>query len=174
VDAGGVTPSAIRTGLQEFEPAGHRIALVRELDGVVYLDDSKATNAHAAETSLMNYSSVIWIAGGLAKGQNFDDLVRQTGDRIKAAILMGTDAPLIEEALTRHASNVPIITLATRETSAMRQAVEIAHARAMPGDTVLLAPGCASWDMFTDYAHRGDAFCQAVVSLESTTLGGGN
>jgi UDP-N-acetylmuramoylalanine--D-glutamate ligase len=174
VDAGGVTPSAIRTGLQEFEPAGHRIALVRELDGVVYVDDSKATNAHAAETSLMNYSSVIWIAGGLAKGQNFDDLVRQTGDRIKAAILMGTDAPLIEEALTRHASNVPIITLATRETSAMRQAVEIAQARAMPGDTVLLAPGCASWDMFTDYAHRGDAFCQAVASLESATLGGGN
>ena len=77
-------------------------------------------------------------------------------------ILMGTDAEVIANALGRHAPNVPVITLATRDTSAMTEAVRIAHQRAVSGDTVVLAPGCASWDMFTDYSHRGEVFSGAV------------
>ncbi len=159
---GDVTPAAIRNGIRNFEPASHRIQLIRDVNGVTYIDDSKATNAHAAQMSLSSYPSIIWIAGGLAKGQDFQELVRHNKDRLKAVILMGQDAGHIEEALGRHAPNVPVFTLATRETSAMGEAVQRASAIAVSGDTVLLAPGCASWDMFTDYSHRGDVFAEAV------------
>ena len=159
-----VSPKAVRDGLRDFNPAPHRNALVSSARGVTYIDDSKATNAHAAHKSLSSYPSVIWIAGGLAKGQDFDDLVLAHAARIKLAILLGTDAPVIADALTRHAPNVPLITLVTRETSAMTQAVQIAHERAVSGDTVLLAPGCASWDMFANYSERGDMFASAVLS----------
>jgi len=159
-----VSPKAVRDGLRDFNPAPHRNALVSSARGVTYIDDSKATNAHAAHKSLSSYPSVIWIAGGLAKGQDFDDLVLAHAARIKLAILLGTDAPVIADALTRHAPNVPVITLVTRETSAMTQAVQIAHERAVSGDTVLLAPGCASWDMFANYSERGDMFASAVMN----------
>ena len=159
-----VSPKAVRDGLRDFIPAPHRNALVSSARGVTYIDDSKATNAHAAHKSLSSYPSVVWIAGGLAKGQDFDDLVLAHSDRIKLAILLGTDAPVIADALTRHAPNVPVITLVTRETSAMTQAVQIAHERAVSGDTVLLAPGCASWDMFANYSERGDMFASAVMN----------
>jgi UDP-N-acetylmuramoylalanine--D-glutamate ligase len=159
-----VPPAAVRDGLRDFNPAPHRNALVANRGGVTYIDDSKATNAHAAHKSLSSYSSVIWIAGGLAKGQDFDELVLAHAGRIKTAILLGTDAPIIADALTRHAPNVPVITLVTRETSAMNEAVQIASERAVSGDTVLLAPGCASWDMFTNYSHRGEVFASAVMN----------
>jgi len=158
-----VSPKAVRDGLRDFNPAPHRNALVSSGRGVTYIDDSKATNAHAAHKSLSSYPSVIWIAGGLAKGQDFDDLVLAHADRIKLAILLGTDASIIADALTRHAPNVPIITLVTRDTSAMSEAVQIAHDRAVSGDTVLLAPGCASWDMFANYSQRGEMFANAVL-----------
>ncbi len=162
-DQNRVAPTAVRDGLRNFDPAPHRNSIVASARGVTYIDDSKATNAHAAHKSLSSYPSVIWIAGGLAKGQNFDDLVLAHADRIKLAILLGSDAQVIADALTRHAPNVPVITLATRETSSMIEAVQIAHERAVSGDTVLLAPGCASWDMFTDYSHRGEVFTSAVM-----------
>ena len=157
-----VSPSAVRAGLQGFAPAPHRNAIVAQEGGVTYIDDSKATNAHAAHMSLATHASVIWIAGGLAKGQEFDELVAANAVRLKMVILMGTDAEVIANALGRHAPNVPVITLATRDTSAMTEAVRIAHQRAVSGDTVVLAPGCASWDMFTDYSHRGEVFSGAV------------
>lgn len=161
-DRGEVPPAAIKAGIRNYQPALHRIQHVREVNGVTYIDDSKATNAHAAHMSLSSYPSVIWIAGGLAKGQDFQDLVRQNADRMRAVILMGVDAGLLEEALSRHAPNVPVFTLVTRETSAMEDAVNRASQLAVPGDTVLLAPGCASWDMFIDYGHRGNVFAEAV------------
>lgn len=164
VEENRVPPTAVRDGLREFNPAPHRNAMVANNGGVIYIDDSKATNAHAAHKSLSSYPSVIWIAGGLAKGQDFDELVLAHAGRIKVAILLGTDAPIIADALTRHAPNVPVITLVTRDTSAMNEAVQIAHERAVSGDTVLLAPGCASWDMFTNYSQRGEIFTSAVLN----------
>ena len=159
----GVEAQAVRDGLRSFEPAAHRIAEVGEFAGVRYVDDSKATNAHAAATSLRSYGSVVWIGGGLAKGQRFDDLVREVSHRLRAAVLIGTDAGEIADALGRHAPDVPVIIVERTDTGAMSEAVAAARERAVPGDVVLLAPGCASWDMFDDYSHRGRAFVEAVL-----------
>jgi len=159
----GVPASAVRDGLREFEPAGHRIADVAEIDGVRYVDDSKATNCHAAETSLLAYDSVVWIAGGLAKGQDFDELVQRTGVRMRGAVLLGKDRDRIRDALARHAPNVPVVEVARTDTGAMDDVVNAAADLARPGDTVLLAPGCASWDMYRDYAERGDEFASSVL-----------
>jgi len=158
----GVAPEAVRDGLRSFEPAGHRIADVAEVDGVRWVDDSKATNGHAAQTSLLAYDSVVWIAGGLAKGQEFDELVVRARDHIRAAVLLGADRERIREALARHAPDVPVVEVPRTDTGAMDDVVDAAAAFARSGDTVLLAPGCASWDMFRDYAQRGDAFADAV------------
>jgi UDP-N-acetylmuramoylalanine--D-glutamate ligase len=147
----------------------HRVALVGEHGGVQYVDDSKATNPHAARSSLLAYDPVVWIAGGLAKGARFDDLVASTRDRLRAAVLLGRDRDVIAEALARHAPDVPVITVDADETgighAAMERAVVAARDLAQPGDTVLLAPGCASMDMFTSYADRGDAFAAVVQGL---------
>jgi UDP-N-acetylmuramoylalanine--D-glutamate ligase len=158
----GVPASAVREGLRSFEPAGHRIADVADVDGVRWVDDSKATNGHAAETSLLAYESVVWIAGGMAKGQEFDDLVVRARGHIRAAVLLGVDRERIREALARHAPDVPVVEVSRTDTGAMDDVVDAAAAFARPGDTVLLAPGCASWDMFRDYAQRGDSFADSV------------
>lgn len=163
--AAGVEPGAIGNGLRTFEPAPHRIQHVRTLDGVDYVDDSKATNTHAAQTSISSYGSVVWIAGGLAKGQEFDELVQTQGERLRAVVLLGKDRPVIRQALERHAPQVPVFEVSTTETSAIDQVVEIAQEQAQAGDTVLLAPGCASWDMFKNYSHRGEVFAEAVRGL---------
>jgi UDP-N-acetylmuramoylalanine--D-glutamate ligase len=158
----GVPSAAVRDGLRSFEPAGHRIADVATVDEVRWVDDSKATNGHAAETSLLAYESVVWIAGGMAKGQEFDELVTRTRSRLRGAVLLGVDRARIREALTRHAPEVTVIEVDRTDTGAMDDVVRAAAGMARPGDTVLLAPGCASWDMFRDYAQRGDAFADAV------------
>jgi len=167
--AHGVPQAAVRDGLRGFRFDNHRIATVATLGGVRYVDDSKATNPHAARSSLLAYDPVVWIAGGLAKGARFDDLVASTRDRLRAAVLLGTDRAVIAEALARHAPDVPVITVDADETdsghAAMERAVVAARDLAQPGDTVLLAPGCASMDMFTSYADRGDAFAAAVQRL---------
>lgn len=161
----GVEPSAVREGLRAFEPAPHRISTVAKIAGVAYIDDSKATNAHAALTSLRAYSSVIWIAGGLAKGQRFEDLIASVGHRLRGVVLLGRDRAVIAEALRAWAPQVPVVEVADTAPEAMHQVVRQAAALASAGDTVLLAPGCASWDMYRDYGHRGDTFVQAVLSL---------
>jgi UDP-N-acetylmuramoylalanine--D-glutamate ligase len=164
--AWGVPPSAVRDGLRSFRPAAHRIAHVATIDGVQYIDDSKATNAHAAQTSLAAFEDVVWIAGGMAKGQAFDDLVQQVADRLRAVVLLGVDRGEIEAALRRHAPDVPRIDIGRADTGAMADVVAAAAAAAQPGDCVLLAPGCASWDMFRNYGHRGDAFAEAVQAMQ--------
>jgi len=161
----GVPPAAVGKGLREFQPAAHRIADVGTVNGVLYVDDSKATNAHAADMSLRAYDSVVWIAGGLAKGQTFDDLVTRHARRLRAVVLLGADRHLIREALQRHAPDVPVVEVTGTDTGAMRDVVSAAADSAVAGDTVLLAPGCASWDMFTDYAQRGRTFAAAVAEL---------
>lgn len=161
----GVEARAIRDGLRAFSPAPHRIAAVGERAGVRYVDDSKATNAHAAATSLMAYPSVVWIAGGMAKGQHFDELVARAAPRLRGVVLMGVDAPVIAESLQRHAPDVPSIVITRTDTGAMLDVVSAAADFAQPGDVVLLAPGCASWDMYEDYTERGRAFARALEEL---------
>ena len=163
----GVHPSAVRAGLRDFQPAPHRIAEVGEFSGVRYVDDSKATNTHAAKTSLLAYPSVVWVAGGVAKGQEFDDLVVEIHDRLRGVVLLGRDAGVIRDALARHAPDIPVIVVERNETGVMGEVVDAAAGLARPGDVVLLAPGCASWDMFTDYAERGRAFADAVLQQGS-------
>ncbi|GGP83413.1 UDP-N-acetylmuramoylalanine--D-glutamate ligase [Streptomyces griseomycini] len=161
----GVPATAVRDGLRAFTPDAHRIAHVADVDGVAYVDDSKATNTHAAEASLAAYESVVWIAGGLAKGATFDELVAGAAKRLRGAVLIGRDRALIREALARHAPEVPVVDLGRTDTGAMLQAVQEAQRLARPGDTVLLAPACASMDMFANYNRRGEAFAQAVREL---------
>jgi UDP-N-acetylmuramoylalanine--D-glutamate ligase len=160
--AHGVPPAAVRAGLRGFQPGGHRIVNVATIDGVVYVDDSKATNPHAAAASLRAFDPVVWVAGGLAKGATFDDLLTQVRARLRAVVLIGRDRGLIAGALARHAPEVPVFEVDATETEVMDRVVRVAADVARPGDTVLLAPGCASMDQFADYAARGDAFAAAV------------
>ncbi|MEU2260152.1 UDP-N-acetylmuramoyl-L-alanine--D-glutamate ligase [Streptomyces sp. NPDC019645] len=161
----GVPAAAVRDGLRAFRPDAHRIEYVAEVDGVAYVDDSKATNTHAAEASLAAYEPIVWIAGGLAKGATFDELVAKSAKRLRGAVLMGADRALIAEALARHAPEVPVVDLDRTDTGAMSAAVREAARLARPGDTVLLAPSCASMDMFANYNKRGEAFADAVRAL---------
>ncbi|WP_042398703.1 UDP-N-acetylmuramoyl-L-alanine--D-glutamate ligase [Streptacidiphilus carbonis] len=163
----GVEPRAVRDGLRAFRPDAHRIATVVETGGVTYVDDSKATNPHAAAASLAAYPSVVWIAGGLAKGADMDALVAGAAKVLHGVVLMGADRALIREALARHAPEVPVIELQDGQTGApaMDAAVRAAAGLARPGDTVLLAPACASMDMFTNYGERGDLFAAAARAL---------
>ncbi|UDY22489.1 UDP-N-acetylmuramoyl-L-alanine--D-glutamate ligase [Nocardioides sp. Kera G14] len=162
--AHGVSRQAVRDGLRAFKPGGHRIEVVAQHAGITWVDDSKATNPHAATSSLRAYDPVVWVAGGLAKGAHFDELVPAVKDRLRAVVLTGQDRAVIADALARHAPDVPVVEAGTHETgvAVMRAVVEAAARLAQPGDTVLLAPGCASMDQFRDYAARGDAFAQAV------------
>jgi UDP-N-acetylmuramoylalanine--D-glutamate ligase len=155
----------VRTALRSFRPGPHRIALVAEIDGVRYVDDSKATNPHAALASISGVDSAVWIAGGLAKGATFDELVESARDRLRGVVLIGTDRAVVADALRRHAPDVPVVEVVTGEDDVMDRVVGSATQMARPGDTVLLAPGCASMDQFRDYAARGDAFAEAVRRL---------
>ncbi len=161
--AHGVSQQAVRDGLRAFRPDGHRIAHVAEAGGVTWIDDSKATNPHAAQSSLSAYDDVVWVAGGLAKGARFDDLVVAVRDRLRGVVLLGRDRQVVADALSRHAPDVPVIDVGADETGdPMERVVDAAAGLARPGDTVLLAPGCASMDMFAHYGARGDAFAAAV------------
>ncbi len=167
--AHGVAPSAVRDGLRGVVPEPHRIATVARAGDVTWVDDSKATNPHAAAASLRAFESVVWIAGGLPKGADFDGLVRQNASRLRAAVLVGVDRAPLREALARHAPDVRVVEVDASETGGMplaefvmRRAVTAASDLARPGDTVLLAPASASMDQFTTYGHRGDEFAAAV------------
>ncbi len=160
-----VGPDAVAAGLRAFRPDPHRIDLVASIDGVDYVDDSKATNAHAAAASLAAFRPVVWIAGGLAKGAEFDELVAGAAHRLRGVVLLGRDRALIADALARHAPEVPVVDVPATDTGAMDDVVRAARGLARPGDTVLLAPACASMDMFTNYGERGDAFAAAVRRL---------
>ncbi|WP_328401674.1 UDP-N-acetylmuramoyl-L-alanine--D-glutamate ligase [Streptomyces sp. NBC_00390] len=161
----GVAPAAVREGLRNFRPDAHRIERVEEVAGVTYIDDSKATNTHAAEASLAAYDPIVWIAGGLAKGATFDEIVEKSAPRLRGVVLIGADRALVREALVRHAPEVPVVELDRTDTGAMSAAVREAAQLARPGDTVLLAPACASMDMFANYNKRGEAFADAVRAL---------
>ena len=169
----GVSYEDIRKALSNFHTSHHRMELIHERDGVSWINDSKATNPHAAQASLRSYLSVIWIAGGLAKGADMNTLVERTRDRIKAAILVGTDRDLIEEAFVKFSPLTPRImidapkdyTKGGESNSLMESIVSVAKDLVVSGDTVLLAPACASMDQFISYADRGERFAKAVTKI---------
>ncbi|MBV8967071.1 MAG: UDP-N-acetylmuramoyl-L-alanine--D-glutamate ligase [Mycobacteriaceae bacterium] len=177
-----VPADAIAAALSSFRMAPHRAQLVAVRDGVAYVDDSKATNPHAAQSSIAAYPRVVWVAGGLLKGASVDEMVPRVADRLVGAVLIGRDRAAVADALSRHAPDVPVVEVTAgddavvqgaRDTEVtgvtelvgervMVLAVDAARRLARPGDTVLLAPAGASFDQFTGYAQRGDAFAAAV------------
>jgi UDP-N-acetylmuramoylalanine--D-glutamate ligase len=161
----GVPPAAVAAGLTAFVPDPHRNQEVAVCRGVRWIDDSKATNPHAAAASMAAYSRLVWIAGGQLKGAPIDDLIVRFGPRLAGVVLLGTDRSLVAAALARHAPDVPVIEVSTRDDGAMTEVVRAAAALARPGDTVLLAPAAASYDMFSGYAERGRRFAAAVAAL---------
>ena len=161
----GVEAAFIRQGLHDFQPAAHRVAYVGTVDDVKYINDSKATNCHAAQTALQSYDSVVWIAGGDAKGQDFNDLVKAAKSHLRAVILLGRDREFIKSALLAQAPEIPVIEISNSTPEAMTEVVAQARALAHVGDVVLLAPACASWDMYQNYSQRGDMFARAVLKL---------
>jgi UDP-N-acetylmuramoylalanine--D-glutamate ligase len=161
----GVGVGAVRDGLAGYTPEPHRNAHLSTVAGVAYVDDSKATNPHAAAASLTAYPRVVWIAGGQLKGVDITGLVRTVADRLAGAVLLGVDRAEVAAALARHAPDVPVVVVDRTDDGAMAEVVRAAVDLAKPGDTVLLSPAAASRDMYVSYAERGDAFAAAVRSL---------
>lgn len=160
----GVSAKAVGDAVATFKLDGHRIELVAELDGVSWVDDSKATNPHAASASLNSFESVVWLVGGLLKGVDIGSLVKDVAPRLKAAVVIGVDRSEVLAALESNAPNVPVIEIGDGE-EVMARAVAAAAGFASYGDTVLLAPASASMDQFKDYADRGSQFADAVRNL---------
>lgn len=161
--AAGVEPARIRDAIVGFRMDAHRTEVVGEADGITWIDDSKATNAHAADASLRAAESVVWIAGGLLKGVDPAPLIQRHAARLRAAVLIGVDRDELREAFARHAPHVPVLEVEAPETEeVMAAAVRAAASLAQAGDVVLLAPAAASMDQFADYADRGRRFARAV------------
>ena len=169
----GVRHEDIRSAIAAFTPGRHRIEKVFEGDGISWINDSKATNPHAAAASIMSALSVIWIAGGLAKGATMGELVDRIKSRVRVAILIGEDRELIAAALTERAPHIEILRVDTpaeysrggTNNALMELVIRHAKERAVSGDTVLLAPACASMDQFISYGDRGDRFKAAVEKV---------
>lgn len=160
----GVPPAACRKALMEFVISPHRIQLVAEIDGVRYINDSKATNEHAAMASLSSFESVVWILGGLLKGVDISGLISKFATRLRAAVVIGVDRAEIVRAFKELAPEVPVAEVEDGE-RVMAKAVSIASGLAKSGDVVLLAPAAASMDQFVDYQDRGNQFMSAVHEL---------
>ena len=157
----GASLAAMLFGLREYQGEPHRVASVAIVNGVEYFDDSKGTNVGATVAALVGLGSerrVIVILGGEGKGQDFSPLAEPVAKYVRAVMLIGRDASLIREAI--QGCGVPLIDAAT-----LPEAVNVAKDMAQAGDAVLLSPACASFDMFRDYPHRAQVFCQAVVTI---------
>ena len=165
----GIQPVEVRDGLRAFRTDAHRTAIVAQAEGVTWVDDSKATNPHAAQAALQAYPDIVWVAGGQLKGADVDELVAAVADQLRAVVLIGADRQQIADAVARHAPDVPVHDLGVADhgdmdalTALMDQVVARAAELATPGDVVLLSPAAASLDMFPSYGSRGDVFAAAV------------
>lgn len=159
----GVTPAQIRVALETFRLDAHRIEVVSVVHDIRWVDDSKATNPHAADASLRAFDSVVWLVGGLLKGVDIDDLVARHVSRLRAAVIIGVDRAALREAFARHAPELPVIEIDTVTfDEVMPAAVDAAGSLARAGDVVLLAPAAASMDQFASYSERGTRFASAV------------
>ncbi|HEY7583618.1 MAG TPA: UDP-N-acetylmuramoyl-L-alanine--D-glutamate ligase [Acidimicrobiia bacterium] len=147
----GANPEAVVEVCRRFRPGANRRQLVGEVDRIAFVNDSKATNPHAALASIRSFPSVVLIAGGLAKGLDVSPLA--TAENVRMVVAIGEAAPMLLRAAPEGRATTA---------ASMVEAVETAFAGARPGDTILLAPGCASFDMFDNYADRGAAFIAAV------------
>lgn len=160
----GIEPEAIGLAIKNFKLDKHRIEFVANQSGVLWFDDSKATNAHAAEASIQSFENVIWVVGGLLKGVDIRPLIIRNRDRIKTAIVIGSDRSEILSALESAAPNLPVIEISEPDGSkVMERVVEAARTVASDGDVVLLAPAAASMDQFQDYSDRGNKFALAIL-----------
>lgn len=162
--AAGVSPGAIRKAISSFKLSPHRNQLVAEIAGVRYVNDSKATNPHAADSSLRSYDSLVWIVGGLLKGTSPRELIESHGSRLRGAIIIGSDTQELERLFSEVLPGLPVRVISGERV--MQQAVRAAKELAKPGDVVLLAPAAASMDQFHDYADRGNQFIAAVEDLK--------
>ena len=169
----GIDHEVIRGAIKKFRPGRHRIELVLENNGIRWIDDSKATNPHAAQASLMSVLSAVWIAGGLAKGAEMSDFIAQVGSRLRGVVLIGTDRELIARELETKFPNVTLVRVdpepghdrSSSDNKFMNQIVKAAQLLAQDGDAVLLAPACASMDQFVSYGDRGDRFSKSVREI---------
>ena len=169
----GVGHESIRSAIAEFTPGRHRIEKVLEHNGITWINDSKATNPHAACASIMSALSVVWIAGGLAKGASMGELIERVKSRVRVAVLIGEDRDLIAAELSARAPHIEIVrvdapseyTKGAQNNALMEAVIRSAQKRAVAGDTVLLAPACASMDQFISYGDRGDRFTAAVEKV---------
>ena len=161
-----ISPDMIRSAISGFSPAEHpplehAFEPVKTVNGVRFINDSKATNVAAVKAALESLSDpILLIMGGYDKGNNYEPLIEPVQSKVKALILLGSHTGIIRNVLAAH--------VVTRDAATVSDAVAIAYSHAIPGDVVLLSPANASFDMFTDYKARGQAFREAVNHLEST------
>ena len=162
----GISPDMMRSAICDFSPAEyppleHAFEPVKTINGIRFINDSKATNVAAVKAALESLSDpILLIMGGYDKGNNYQPLVECVQSRVKELILLGSHTRIIRNALAAH--------VVTRDAGTMSDAVKLAYSHAVPGDIVLLSPANASFDMYTDYKARGQAFREAVNHLEST------
>ncbi|QZY51880.1 UDP-N-acetylmuramoyl-L-alanine--D-glutamate ligase [Leucobacter tenebrionis] len=175
--ARGVEPAEIAQAILNFTPDAHRAQQLGERLGAHWIDDSKATNAHAADASLRALQRVVWIVGGLLKGVDIGELVAEHAHRLRGVVVIGSERAEVLAALEAHASDVPRVEIVPEHSGredvpagsageVMTRAVQAAASLATAGDTVLLAPAAASMDQFKDYPDRGRQFQAAVSELE--------
>jgi UDP-N-acetylmuramoylalanine--D-glutamate ligase len=159
--AAGLGASPIAGAVRDFHAVAHRLQTVRDEDGVLWVNDSKATNVESAVAALRSFPgrTIVWIGGGIGAGTPVAGLADEVVARARHAILNGASAPEIEAALAERGftQRTVVATLA--------DAVRVAEAMAQPGDVVLLAPGYKSFDQFRDFEHRGDAFAELVAGM---------
>ncbi len=162
--AAGTSIETVRASLARFRLDQHRTEAVAFAGEILWVNDSKATNPHAAEAALRSFDSVVWVVGGLLKGVDINSIVKANANRLRAAVVIGNDREAVLSAFARHAPEVAVLEVSASQTDqVMLEAVRLAGGVAFPGDVVLLAPAAASMDQFVDYADRGRRFAAAVT-----------